>query len=99
VERGDLDFGVDDPDAAGLGNEVVPPERARRVYALEAVEDLEPVAGREHEDRRELPMKRERPSHRLDRRRLADAERTETLAEVGEGHAHGGDGCSVIHVR
>jgi hypothetical protein len=72
---------------------------ARRVYALEAVEDLEPVAGREHEDRRELPMKRERPSHRLDRRRLADAERTETLAEVGEGHAHGGDGCSVIHVR
>ncbi len=84
VDRGDLDFGIGDAHAARLGDEIGPSEQARGVDALEAVEKLEAIADGEHDDGGELPMERQRATHRLDSGRLANAERGETLAEIGE---------------
>ena len=72
VQRVDGHLGADDVDREHVRAQLTPAECARRAQPLEAIDDLEPAALDDEDDRRlQLPVLRERLPHRGQRLGLA----------------------------
>jgi hypothetical protein len=84
VQRDEQDLGLGPVDLDNAGAKRGKAERASGAYTLEAIDDLQLPTGVEHAERVELAMPLERPAHGFERRGLAEAQRRELVAEVGE---------------
>jgi hypothetical protein len=84
VQRDQKDLRLGPVDVRDAGSERAKAQRTRGAHALEAIEDLELTLLGEHAQRLELAVPRERSAHGLERRSLAQPQRREAVAELGE---------------
>jgi hypothetical protein len=84
VERAQSELGLDQIQLLDLGGQRRPAQRSCGADALETVDDLQPAQRPEQGERGQLTVLLERALHRTERRRFAQPQGGEALAEPGD---------------